>query len=167
MSCASPAPAGAASCTGLSALPNQVTSCSSGYLLSGTISSCGTACGTGCMTCTNTTVCLVCYSSYTLYATTGVCVALPTGCTAGNATNATAVTCTAVWANYTMSAGVPIPCGGTGTTSANGTTWSSVSNCGACTATATTIKLLSGSITGTWVTCTACVSGYFIIPVLQ
>jgi len=103
MSCASPAPAGCASCTGLSAFPNQCTSCSSGYLLTGAISGCSSACGTGCWSCNNATICVVCSPGYTLYSTTGVCVALGTGCWAGNATSATAVTCTTAGTGYALS----------------------------------------------------------------
>jgi len=107
-------------------------------------------------------------SGYTLYSTTGVCVALPTGCTAGNATNATAVTCTAVWANYTLASGTPVACGGTTNSTVGTVSWSPVLNCAVCTATAaTTIKSLTGSVTGNWVTCTQCANGYVLLPIIQ
>jgi len=80
----------------------------------------------------------MCGAGYTLYATTGVCVALGTACTAGNATNATSVTCTACWANYTLNTGVCVACGGTSNTTVGTTSWSPVINCVACTATAPT-----------------------------
>lgn len=101
-------------------------------------------------------------SSGACIACTATATAGSAGCIACNATSGN-TTCTSCASGYVLGANYCWPCNATTATTFGSLSWIGRLNCATCTYVATTVVAGVGAITGSYLTCTACTSGWTIL----